>query len=786
VLWIRQSSGYQKKHNTGSADYQRAQLQALYPLGLTDSLVLTMDARGESGKADSRPHYEALLAHIRATKVRVVVVAFADRLARKTADLTELTHLLQARGGYIVVGGQIFDTNQSGDMLVFGILGQLAEFDNTQRVLRSLTAKLAKARQCQYPVRLPTGLTWAAPSDPAFAAQACRAGIGDMLTADAIAAHRPRVTRDGVDYYILPHPDRDVLSACRLAIAWLLETGSLSTVIHRIGTHPDWPRPGQFPARTRSPFQGDVTATWRPVVDRADGREDLGRQTLRDWVQSPALFGTYAFSVPCLRDLAPAAVQTLGGGHVWIDGAFPSMASPETRTEVARLIAARAVVRKGRPAHHQRDHVLPNLRCGHTLKGGEVCDTKLAAVYGGGRRSHRYGSPRCWRRGHSGVYPASIESVSLDLIQRAYQSHALERTIASARIAAGSMQRELNALDAHRAALQRRSSALQELLVDAVSSRRLESTREFKNELEATHTKVRDLDQRRTALEVEARKTTDLSREEFNRITRLAQDVPRLLELAAASAGLRRRVVSHLASTVRIRRVQGSFLWLEAEFPGGARLGSGTFGKVPPIPRSVRAFVAQKLGLQAPATWSTVEEAEADLARAVPVAEQLVGHLSDHRWTADRVLLAAHMGPPPAGRAGGGATIEELAARRGIDPELALRDILRGKLGPAWLSNGALVVHPTPRELTAYGLRSSTGSEALAEHLRSALPAGTDPTSGSWMELREALLVLRPVHRQTLSRHAVCSRPGMGYQGARSMYVWVDSCLRQRLGSLNR
>lgn len=786
VLWIRQSSNYQKQENTGSWEYQKAQLQPLIPLGVTEDLVLTMDARGESGESESRPQYRALLDHLRSTRVRIVVVAFADRLSRDTSDLKELLSLLKARRGFIVVGGQIFDTSRHADMLILKILGDLAEFDNAQRVLRSLTAKLAKARAHQYPVRLPAGLVWASPTDPAFVDRAHQAGIGEMLKPDALAAHRVRVTREGVDYYVLPFPDRDVVAATRLTVAWLLETGSLSAVVERMRSHPDWPRPGEFPVRTPSPFKAEAVASWRHVVDRPDGREDVGRQGLRDWLHSPALFGVYAFAVPRLRTLAPKATETLGGGSVWLEGAFPGVASPGALSRVAQSLSVRTFARSDHTPLDQRDHLLPNLRCGHHLKGGEVCGLKIAASYDRDRPRHRYGSPRCWSRGHSGVYTASIERTVLGLITGAYGRDELRHTIQSANLAAHGVQREVTELGARRADLERRASALTELLVGASASKRLESVRLFETQLESTGKQIRALDNRRLALDQEAREMRALSKREMRAILDLAGDVPRLLELAATHVGMRRRIVGLLSKAVHIRRVQGSLIWVEAAFPGGARRGAAVFGQAPPIPASIRAFVAHRMGLEAPASWPTLESVEAELARAAPLAAHLASLLSDPSWTADRVLLAAHRGPPDSTRSRPPVAVSELAARRGGDPQALLADVLSGRLGPATVSGGTLVVQPTPRELAECGLSGPAEDETLSNILRHALPAGTDPASGTWLELGAALRELRPTRRSTLARHAVLCRPGMGYQGPRSVYVWLDESLRERLAALRR
>ena len=57
---------------------------------------------------------------------------------------------------------------------------------------------------------------------------------------------------------------------------------------------------------------------------------------------------------------------------------------------------------------------------------------------------------------------------------------------------------------------------------------------------------------------------------------------------------------------------------------------------------------------------------------------------------------------------------------------------------------------------------------------RTTLPPPQGALEGRWVELRDALKTFAGVHRQTLLKRLPVARPGYGYLGSRSTYVWVE------------
>lgn len=68
----------------------------------------------------------------------------------------------------------------------------------------------------------------------------------------------------------------------------------------------------------------------------------------------------------------------------------------------------------------------------------------------------------------------------------------------------------------------------------------------------------------------------------------------------------------------------------------------------------------------------------------------------------------------------------------------------------------------------------------VAETLNPDLPDEVDPEDGDWRPLKDVLREFG-VHRATAKRHGHVGRPGFGYLGKRSVYIWVDDDFRNRL-----
>lgn len=70
----------------------------------------------------------------------------------------------------------------------------------------------------------------------------------------------------------------------------------------------------------------------------------------------------------------------------------------------------------------------------------------------------------------------------------------------------------------------------------------------------------------------------------------------------------------------------------------------------------------------------------------------------------------------------------------------------------------------------------------MQERLYELLPERKDPGAGEWWPLKDVVAGF-DVHKDTALKHGIVVRPRMeeGYEGDRSVYIWVDDELHRKL-----
>ena len=159
VVYVRQSSEEQVQTNTGSTAYQRD--QARYPLawGWPSERVEIIDCDlGLSGAAPShRPGYMRLVQEIEQDEVGALFLADLTRGGRDAAEWFRLLTLCQVHDTLIVLDGQVYDPNNSGELLIARMLATLTEHENRMRRETLQRGRLAKAARGQAVSLPPTG-----------------------------------------------------------------------------------------------------------------------------------------------------------------------------------------------------------------------------------------------------------------------------------------------------------------------------------------------------------------------------------------------------------------------------------------------------------------------------------------------------------------------------------------------------------------------------------------------------------------------------------------------------
>lgn len=151
AIYMRQSTKKQLDENTGSTDYQRDQVRYPRAWGWPDDLIEVIDGDlGLSGAAPGhRPAYNNLVSEIAADLIGALFLADLTRGGRDAEEWYRLLRLCQTHDTLIVVSGQVYDANNSADLLMTRLLATLAEHDNLTRRETMQRGRLTKASQGQ-------------------------------------------------------------------------------------------------------------------------------------------------------------------------------------------------------------------------------------------------------------------------------------------------------------------------------------------------------------------------------------------------------------------------------------------------------------------------------------------------------------------------------------------------------------------------------------------------------------------------------------------------------------
>jgi len=199
----------------------------------------------------------------------------------------------------------------------------------------------------------------------------------------------------------------------------------------------------------------------------------------------------------------------------------------------------------------------------------------------------------------------------------------------------------------------------------------------------------------------------------------------------------------------------------------------------------------------------------------VPTQHESVAKLAERLGlSAQRVLAAGLSGDLGPARIGDGKLLfrpgpDEIhnafpsVARRcvaeaqGWDPgDTALISEVRDEEGWGWKETrnkartwSCIAWDDAGRRYTRRSWLPPEGRKRLMTQLNGHLPSHVDPSTGSWLPLPKAAEDLG-VHRMTVLKYRregeTAVRPGRGYCGQRSVYIWVDEELARRCARISR
>lgn len=132
--YTRQSSERQVQENKGSLEYQRGQAQWARRWGWPDEAIKPYEDAGLSGvAADHRPAFLAMIADIKATRLRAVFAADQSRLARNSIEWVTFLETCRVNTVLLCIDGRLVRLGDDGDEFSSRIVALVDEFENKKR-----------------------------------------------------------------------------------------------------------------------------------------------------------------------------------------------------------------------------------------------------------------------------------------------------------------------------------------------------------------------------------------------------------------------------------------------------------------------------------------------------------------------------------------------------------------------------------------------------------------------------------------------------------------------------
>jgi DNA invertase Pin-like site-specific DNA recombinase len=162
VIYVRQSTLFQVRENTGSTTRQYDLVKRAQDLGWTSSSIQVVDQdQGQSGSSSvGRDGFQWLVAEVGLGHVGAVLSLEVSRLARSCSDWYRLLEICALSETLVIDDEGIYDPAAHNDRLLLGFKGSMSEAELHWLKSRLLGGKVAKAEQGALRFRLPIGLVY--------------------------------------------------------------------------------------------------------------------------------------------------------------------------------------------------------------------------------------------------------------------------------------------------------------------------------------------------------------------------------------------------------------------------------------------------------------------------------------------------------------------------------------------------------------------------------------------------------------------------------------------------
>src|SRR5216683_1263036 len=162
VIYVRQSTLFQVRENTGSTTRQYDLVKRAQDLGWTPARIQVVDQdQGQSGASSvGRDGFQWLVAEVGLGHVGAVLSLEVSRLARSCSDWYRLLEICALTETLVVDDEGVYDPGAHNDRLLLGFKGTMSEAELHWLHQRLQGGKLTKAEQGKLRFRLPSGLVY--------------------------------------------------------------------------------------------------------------------------------------------------------------------------------------------------------------------------------------------------------------------------------------------------------------------------------------------------------------------------------------------------------------------------------------------------------------------------------------------------------------------------------------------------------------------------------------------------------------------------------------------------
>jgi DNA invertase Pin-like site-specific DNA recombinase len=159
VIYVRQSTLFQVRENTGSTTRQYDLVKRAADLGWTQASIQVVDQdQGQSGSSTvGRDGFQWLVAEVGLGHVGAVLSLEVSRLARSCSDWYRLLEICALTATLVIDDEGVYDPGAHNDRLLLGFKGSMSEAELHWLKSRLQGGKMTKAEQGQLRFRLPIG-----------------------------------------------------------------------------------------------------------------------------------------------------------------------------------------------------------------------------------------------------------------------------------------------------------------------------------------------------------------------------------------------------------------------------------------------------------------------------------------------------------------------------------------------------------------------------------------------------------------------------------------------------